>query len=61
MKKIFVYKKWSYLAFLNNLIISVFFSYSKQLMFLHTDIYKFKFWFFTKKKKKIKKKILQEH
>ena len=41
MKKVFLYKKWNFLVFLNNLVYSGFFAYKKKILFLRFDINKF--------------------
>ena len=50
MKSIFLYKKWSLLILLNNLIISGFLSYQKKLIFLQFDTTNFFFWVYEKRK-----------
>ena len=53
MKIFYLYKRWNYLLLLNNLIVSSFLTYTKPIIFLQTDIYKFFFWNYTLLQKKI--------
>lgn len=57
MKKIFLYKKWSFLVLLNNLVILGFFVYKKNILFIKFDTNNFFFWVYSKKLKLINKKI----
>lgn len=58
MKKVFLYKRWSYLIFLNNLMMSGFFVFSKFFFFLHFDVKKSSFWVYSVTLKNLGSKIL---
>jgi len=49
MKFTYVYKKWNYIIFLNNLVLSSFLIYTKNVLFLRSDMTKFWFWIYLKK------------
>lgn len=58
MKKLFIYKKWNFLIYLNNLVSSGLFIYSKKIIYLRFDISNFFFWVYSKKIKFKNKKIV---
>jgi hypothetical protein len=53
-----IYKKWNFLIFLNNLVFSGFYAYSKKIIYLRFDISNFYFWIYSKKIKFQNKKIM---
>lgn len=58
MKNFFIYKKWSFLILINNLVYYSFFCYKKKVLFLQFDTNKFFFWIYSKKIKLQNKKIV---
>lgn len=55
----FIYKRWSFIILLNNLVFSTFLVFSKKLLFLKFDLNKFNDLLYFKKIKLQTKKILK--
>lgn len=51
MKSFFLYRKWNFILFLNNLISFGFYTYSKKFLILKFDINQSLFWVYKKKSK----------
>lgn len=58
MKASLIYKKWNFLLYLNNLVSSGFYVYSKKIIYLHFDTSNFFFWVYSKKIQFENKKIV---
>ena len=58
MKNFVIYKKWSIVILLNNLVSNGFFAYTKKIIFLRFDVNKFSFWVYAKRVKLQTKKLL---
>jgi len=59
MKVFYLYKKWSFLVLMNNLVIGGFLIYTKKIVFLRFDLNKLFFWIYSKKVRLETKKILK--
>lgn len=51
MKSFFLYRKWNFILFLNNLLTFGFYTYNKKFFVLKFDINQSLFWIYKKKKK----------
>lgn len=62
MKKIFIYKKWSFLVLWNKLILSGYLSFNRKVFFVQFDSNRFLLWRYIKRVKKVKvEKILSNN
>ncbi len=58
MKSIFVYRKWNFILFLNNVISLGFFVYNKKIISLRFEMNQAVFWVYKKKMKFQKLKVI---